>query len=468
MSVFRARNTVLGPFRHPFSLDLGANCKTAVFGPRKQALLDIIGGRVPDPQKTVSFPSFGRDLWPAQAIQMVKFGQGTSSSSLAPFVGARYESFRDEFDLTLSEVLRRYKPEAMSNARFGEIVESFDLTSLLENWYVGLSNGQSRRAQIAIALMRMPRLLVIDEPFLGLDLHNADLLSRNLAALDIPLVLGLRTSEQAPTFVDQIVYAGERVLEGAEAARAVTEAAQQLETRRAAKERAAESRRARHHSARDSVPSIEIRGLNVTFPHAREPILRNLELRVMPGERVRIQGPNGSGKSTLLALITADHPQSWSEKVVLFGEPREVGRHSYFQINQAIGVSSPELHAIFPKRLSIRESICTGFRSHFVPLRKLNETQEQHLQEVANKLSLDLDSPTPFGELSLSTQKLVLFARALLKQPRILILDEAFSGMTQTALDAAFSVLDEYDGAVLLVAHVEDEIPVFDRSFSLR
>lgn len=458
MAVFRANHTVLGKFVNPFSFELASNCKTAVYGPLKTELLDIISGKLPDPAKTVTYPAFGAELWPTQAIQLVKFGQG-SSTSKAPFVGARYESFRDEFDYTLLDVLNRGKPAGLSAAKFNEIINSFDLADLLSMWCVGLSNGQSRRAQIAVALMRQPKLLIVDEPFLGLDALNSAKLSAYFANLDLPLVIGLKDGELAPRFINQKLYAGKTVYTGNDAESEIARSLAAVN-----KFRKTKNSRAKPEFTN---PSIEIKNLTIKFADAAKPILDNLSLCIYDGERVRITGPNGSGKSTLLSVITADHPKSWTEKVVLHGEPRTVGKHSYFGINAGIGASSPEVHAIFPNRFNIIEAISTGFNTNFVPVRDLSIDQQKEIEFLTTELGLDINSKTRFGDMDTGTQKLVLFARALVKKPRILILDEAFSAVDQTQLERAFKLLDAYTGATLLVSHVEDELPAYDRTISL-
>lgn len=468
-AIFKANNAIVGKFKHPFSFELPIKSKTAVYGPYRSHLIDIISGRIMDPQKRITYPSFEKSLWPMQAVDVIRFGEGNSSSSKAPFIGARYESFRDEFDYTLEEVMQAARPKSFTDSQFKQIVDSFNLNQLMDRWSVGLSNGQSRRAQIAMALMKKPKLLIIDEPFLGLDKENTTLLSDVLETIQIPLIIGLRIGEDAPHWVNHYLFADkDGVVFDDEALKMIDSHKCEISQFRQDKLKVQHRMdiRDKNPVAR---PSIEFRGLQVKFADSDTYIFKNLEFKIADGERVRIQGPNGSGKSTLFALITADHPKSWSEKVVLFGEPRVVGKHSYFGINEDIGVSSPEIHAIFPKRLNIFQAISTGFASSLFPIKKtsLSSHQIDQMKSICDDLGLDLNDPTPFRDLSMPDQKMILFARAIVKSPRILILDEAFSTVPIAQMQLAFAVLEKYQGTVLIVAHLDDEAPPYNRSINL-
>nr|UJH94576.1 ABC.1 [Starmerella bombicola] len=466
--IFKANQAVIKKFKTPFSFEILPRAKCAVYGPLKSELLEIIAGKVADPSKRISYPGIGHDTWPSQAIQFTSFGQSNTSNASAPFVGARYESFRDEFDQSLIAVLKSRAPESMPSEKVLEIANQLDLHPFLDNWYVGLSNGQSRRAQLAIALLRQPKMLVMDEPFLGLDPSNRMKFSKILQQLPIPVVIGLRAGDPTPSWTSQLLFAAKDGISEGEYAQIQTEAERsqsklksdrrtlQLEQRKASRQGPVEP------------PIVELRNITIQFPNAETPLFENLSLKAYKGDRIHISGPNGSGKSTLLALLTADHPQSWSSEVFLNGEPLEVGKQSYFSINKQIGHSSPEVHAIFPKYLNTRRAISTGFSSSMFPATQLSAEQAVSIERVGRRLGLDLsDTKTRFGEMPLSKQKLVLFARALVKDPKLLILDEAFSTLSTSEIELAFQVLDEFEGAVFVVGHVENEIPVCDKQLAL-
>lgn len=272
-----------------------------------------------------------------------------------------------------------------------------------------------------------------------------------------------------------------------------------------------------------------------------------LHWTVRRGQRWAILGPNGSGKTTLVSLITSDHPQAYAQPVKLFGRSRlpEPGQPaiSLFELQSRIGHSSPEIHAFFPRQLSIRAAIESAFADTFLSKPKLDYekdldvsavlrhfrselapnddlTTDEDLNKIADgerdplppigkanrtdhfygaEEELDYADTVRFGDLSPAQQRLVLFIRALVHRPDIVILDEALSGLSANIRDKCLAFLDygqtqhkenryvitgttnqrgrvQYrrrpvlnpirftglspDQALLVISHVADEIPV--------
>lgn len=211
----------------------------------------------------------------------------------------------------------------------------------------------------------------------------------------------------------------------------------------------------------DAKTIIEIKDLTVT---GQKRILRDVSWTVKEGERWHLRGPNGkpvhlslrglagsrynlgSGKSTLLSMITGDHPQSYAHSITLFGKPRSA--IATIKLAEFIGHASPEISNSFPRRhipgaLTAYDAIATGFESIF-SYRKLNPSQTEQLQRLSNSFSLSrswLD--TLFAELSPADQSLALFLRAVVKSPRLLILDEPFSGMPEHMVTRCRQFIDE-------------------------
>lgn len=244
-------------------------------------------------------------------------------------------------------------------------------------------------------------------------------------------------------------------------------------------------------------PLIEMDGVRVQYGDT--PALGNwqqqvdneekdgLHWTVRRGQRWAILGPNGSGKTTLLSLITSDHPQTYALPIRLFGRSRlpEAGKPglSIFDLQSRMGHSSPEIHAFFPRQLSIRQALESAFADTF--LSKPNLTFERDLDVSAAlrffKAELDpnanasaeeptteQDPPSPlprlhrprkpldittdedidyaddirFGELTTDQQRVVLFLRALIHKPDLVILDEPFSGFPVTLRDKCIHFLE--------------------------
>lgn len=447
--VIEITNGLFKGFKKPIDLCINKNEHWVVLGPKKQYLLEILAGKhTPIPPTALKFPAFGHDSWPSQVISHVVFGQ---SSIKAPYLSARYESFRDEFDYSLETLL---KQKSSNSELIAQVAELLNLSHLKHQWFATLSNGQTRRAHLAMALLKEPEVLIVDEPFLGLDPENRNLLDQILKALPITVIISAQSASAVPDWTTHLAIANEdSVISGR------VREVEYVDPKRV------ETKKRDHKQIASRKPVIELRGITIKYRDTDRPLFDGLELTVKEGERLHIKGPNGSGKSTLLALITADHPKSWNEKVVLFGEPREVGKHSYFDINQQIGSTSPEIHSLFPRHLTLEQTIATGFGEGFIVPKNLTDKQKERIKTLANELEIDLNAE--FGESSLSKQKQALFARALVNDPKILILDEAFSTLNRAEITTAFKVLDNYQGAVLVIGHNQEEIPDCDNTLNL-
>ena len=239
-------------------------------------------------------------------------------------------------------------------------------------------------------------------------------------------------------------------------------------------------------------PVVEMEGVHVKY--GEKYILGNwkkvidglsvdgLWWNVRKGERWGIFGPNGqshcsaasvfylqylfmpgSGKTTILSLISSDHPQTYSLPIKLFGRSRlpQKGQPgiSIFDLQARIGHSSPEIHAFFPRRLTLRqtvenawadtflstpllnsfrnglvESCLRWFESELCPSSKATAKGDERFMGVPNT-DLDWSNQLRFGDVPFSSQRVALLLRAIVKKPDLLILDEAFSGMDDSIRD---------------------------------
>jgi ABC-type molybdenum transport system ATPase subunit/photorepair protein PhrA len=212
-------------------------------------------------------------------------------------------------------------------------------------------------------------------------------------------------------------------------------------------------------------PLIEMDGVRVQY--GSKPVLgdwvqgigkerlKGLYWTVRRGQRWAITGPNGSGKTTLLSLITSDHPQAYAQPMRLFGRTRlpEAGKPglSLFDLQAHMGQSSPEIHAFFPRQLSIRQAIESAFADTFLSKPRLDFEGGQDINAALAYFRPELDPNAQnkpasfprdtdgdagyadsirFANLTPAQQRVVLFLRAVIHKPDLVILDEPFSGMS--------------------------------------
>ena len=173
------------------------------------------------------------------------------------------------------------------------------------------------------------------------------------------------------------------------------------------------------------------------------------------GERWGIFGPNGSGKTTLISLVTSDHPQTYSAPVKLFQRSRlpspGVPGITIFDIQSRMGHASPEVHALFPKNLSVRRTLESAWSDTPITKPRLDdeasnrvdaclrwfeaELNPQHKEGDTSHGDVSWAKQSLFGGISFSAQRVALFLRATIRNPDIVILDEAFSGMDDLVRD---------------------------------
>jgi molybdate transport system ATP-binding protein len=389
-------------------------------------------------------------------VQLVSFKEESGVFSYGKhYYQQRFNFIEPQDDLTLGEFLRA--GTSATDGALRSAAEKLGVADLLPLSLIKLSNGQMRRARLAHALLAKPELLILDEPFLGLDATGREDVAALLGDLirgGLPIVLITRP-QTLPAWVTHVL-AMDRLTAAWKGPRAefpssvagLSEAGPRVSTGYAEP--------ASLRPATEDV--INLRHVNVAY--GDPPILRDLSWTVRAGERWAVLGPNGSGKTTLLSLICADHPQAYSNEVYLFGSRRGTGE-SIWEIKRRIGLVSPELHLYFTAPLTAFETAATGFFD-VLTYRPTTPEQAATVRRLFEEFGIATLADRPFARLSTGEQRLVLLVRALVKDPPLLILDEPFQGLDDESIDRARSWLDDRlqpDQTLIFVSHHAAEIP---------
>lgn len=233
-----------------------------------------------------------------------------------------------------------------------------------------------------------------------------------------------------------------------------------------------------------SEPHISIKDLTIPHPSpSLPPLMDKFNLTLSPGDSIRVIGPNGSGKSTFLAVLTADHPAAYASNIRYFGQTRlpEVGRPGVpiEKVQEHIGLVSPELNAIVPKwrndtNVKAVDVLLSGFSEtggvggFTKPKDGITAEQTERVKQMKAHFEglwpeeFDWET-TGFHDLPAEFQRLVLLLRATARNPKVLLLDEAFSGMVEELREKCWEWLeggwDNKSGALVVVSHVEEETP---------
>jgi molybdate transport system ATP-binding protein len=402
--------------------------------------------------------------FPAEILKRVSFRDAAGPFDFSRhYYQQRFNFVEPHDDLRVDAFLR--SGNQATDADVDAVVERLGLEALRTLSLIQLSSGQNRRARIARALLARPEWLLLDEPFLGLDVAGrsevADLLGELIrGGLRVLLI----TRGDLPDWVTHVLEL-DRLAVRWQGTRA------DFALQRCRRSTCGDAARAAEPElfpdllsppvrvpAVDAPPILELRGVHVSY--GERAILRDVSWTVRAGERWAVLGPNGSGKSTLLALLCGDHPQAYANDLWLFGRKRGSGE-SIWDIKRHIGMVSAELHLYFSEPLTAFQTAATGF-SDVLARRPTTLAQDALVRSLFDEFGLTDLGERPFARLSLGEQRLVLLLRALVKRPPLLILDEPFQAIDTRLIARVRDWLDHRlgpDQTLLFVSHHSEEIP---------
>ncbi len=189
-------------------------------------------------------------------------------------------------------------------------------------------------------------------------------------------------------------------------------------------------------------------------------VFEGLDFRVRPGEHTMIRGPNGSGKSSLLEMLTGDHPQAYANELWLFGRRRGTGE-TVWDIKKNVGIVSARLHRDYRVAGTIEEVLVSGLFDSIGVYVAPEASHRARARAWLAWLGMGLRADTPFHELSYGQQRLVLIARAAIKVPPLVVLDEPTAGLDDEnrarVLELVASLCAQEKSTVLFVTHRDDE-----------
>ncbi|KAI9313436.1 P-loop containing nucleoside triphosphate hydrolase protein [Dichotomocladium elegans] len=419
--------------------------------------------------------------YPSDHIHLVSFKEESGAFSYSGHYYQERFNFRSGFSMTelmllpsisfklLSDpdndvTLKHYlATEQSDDSAISKVAAQLDIAHLLPLSFVKLSNGQTRRARIARALLRRPSMLILDEPLMGLDIqHREKMLDMlgNMADSGLPVVLVLRPQDEFPSWATDVVALKDRKIDwmgtptdylerrDAEKAKDVAERKEYL-----AQHSASEKQQT---ASRDAV--VELKKVNVMYSGTK--ILNDISWTVRQGECWALLGPNGSGKTTLLSFLTGDHPQAYANELYLFGRRRGSGE-SIWDIKKRVGLVSPEVHLYFNQMLTGLEAAGTGFFDVVVP-RPLDGEQVKTIKKLFEDFGMGSLMSRSLRDMSSGEQRMVLLIRSLVKMPDLIIWDEPFQGLDSHMIKSINTWLEDHmraDQALILVTHHEEEIP---------
>ncbi len=199
---------------------------------------------------------------------------------------------------------------------------------------------------------------------------------------------------------------------------------------------------------------------NVTVKYEERVIVKDINWTINAGEFWQLVGPNGSGKTTLLTMINGDNPKAYNQDLTLFGRKKGTGE-TVWSIKQKIGYLTPSMTDLFNTRHTLEQMIISGFTDSIGLYKEPSDIQIRLADEWLELIEMSQLKKRVFCQLSLGQQRLALVARAMVKHPPLLILDEAMSGLDDHNASVVTNLINkiasESKTAILYVSHRIEE-----------
>lgn len=321
-----------------------------------------------------------------------------------------------------------------------------------------LSSGELRKLLIINALLSKADVMVLDNPYIGLDVASRTELDSLFVELEkegVSLVLLLSDPGDMPANTSMVV-----TIDNCEITSYTS-----IESYR------------NNEVLEDFVDDFKLpdavcsgaNNFDIAFSiqngHARygdKTIFENLDWTVKRGERWALHGRNGSGKSLLLSMVCADNPQGYANEIVLFDMKRGSGE-SVWEIKDHIGYVSPEMQLFFRSESKTVEIVAQGLRGTLNQYTRLSDKELNLAEEWLELLGIAELKFRKFNTLSSGEQRLVLVARAMIRQPWLLVLDEPFHGLDAKRISLLKSIInrmaEQNKITLIFVTHNQSELP---------
>jgi molybdate transport system ATP-binding protein len=412
-------------------------------GSGKTILTKAIAGQLFH-EGTVLFRS-GNELLQPAVLRVEQHYHFTNRSNVQQFYyQQRFNSIDADDAATVKEELFQLNTDV---ATINELLDIFGMTAHIDAPLLHLSSGEHKRFQLIKAFIQCPQILILDEPLTGMDNRSRGLLKKLIterAGAGLQFII-ICDEHDCPEVIDQTIY-----LDNGRQTLTLNQSLEEM------------------ISLPAELPVLtdfhnSIISMNETrIAYGEHVLLEGINWKVKNGDRWWLKGVNGSGKSTLLSLVTGDHPKAYTNDLFLFGRKRGSGE-SIWDIKSNIGYVSPELQWYFDNSMTAYQAVASGLFDTIGLFRQLNESQHLVVTSWLESFGLLSLQHKLLSFLSTSQQRLTLLARAMVKNPHLLILDEPCQGLDDRQGTAFTRLVDKLcedpNRTLIYVTHYEEELP---------
>ncbi|HCC51815.1 MAG TPA: molybdenum ABC transporter ATP-binding protein [Porphyromonadaceae bacterium] len=463
-------------FREPVSLTIEAGEHLAVTGPNgsgKSVLAQLITASYPLKEGKIIYDFYPSPVY--ENIKLIAFKDSYGPADSSYYLQQRWNSQ----DRDASPLVRDALGYVKNNSLRKQLFELFGIDEMIDKQMVLLSSGEMRKFQLTKVLLTEPRLLIIDNPFIGLDIFArkqlCDLLSNLTGAGAVQIILLLAKTDEIPGFITHIVPVCDMCC-GKKVSRdnfkneipdvpvireLIPPGVADNQVGCHVKDYSGKEECSCHAHVGDTGGTI-IAMRDVSVRYGSRTILKSLNWTVKRGEKWALLGQNGSGKSTLLSLVCADNPQSYACDISLFGRRRGSGE-SIWDIKKRIGYVSPEMHRAYSENIPAIDIVASGLHDSMGLYVRPKSEQFFICEWWMNVFGIMALRDRNFLQMSDGEQRLVLLARAFVKDPELLVLDEPMHGLDTVNRLLVRSVIEAFcrrdNKTLIMVTHYERELP---------
>ncbi|MBP5365468.1 MAG: ATP-binding cassette domain-containing protein [Bacteroidales bacterium] len=345
-----------------------------------------------------------------------------------------------------------------------DLVSLLHIKEVLDKRFIFLSSGELRKVQIFRALTDTARLMIIDNPYIGLDEESRGVVNDILRDLSrkrgIQIVLVLSNPRDIPDIIDRVLPIDDRrclPVQSREDFLADTALTGRLF---GIADGAAQIGDFEVNDDANYDNALIFNNVSVTY--YKKKILNEVTWQVRRGEKWALLGRNGCGKSTLLSLVCGDNPQAYINDITLFDRRRGTGE-TIWDIKSHIGYLSPDMHTYYQKDIPCIDVVASGLFDTIGLYRKISDSQRLAAARWLKFFHAEHLAERSFVRISYGEQRLILLTRVFVKQPSLLILDEPLHGLDARNKARARQIIEEYctnpSVTLIYVTHYTHEIP---------
>jgi molybdate transport system ATP-binding protein len=457
----------------PINIEIQQGEQIAIAGDNaagKSRLIEVLTGHYPLLMNEVKYDFSPSPLkMVSENLKYISFRDSYGDADGAYYYQQRWNQHDiDENTPTVGQLLKGIFKDAEQEKKLTEL---FHLDELTDKYIISLSSGELRKFQLTKALGAGPRVLIMDNPFIGLDAQTRDQLKELLQQLTeethLLIIMVLSKVDDIPDFITHIIP-----VEGLRILPKITRQEYQKQLQERKYQPLSEEKRdwilnlpqkdlqKENFYPQDGQEILKFN--NVSIRYGSRTILKDLNWTVHEGEKWALSGENGAGKSTLLSLVCADNPQAYACNIELFGHRRGTGE-SIWQIKRHIGYVSPEMHRAYLKDLPAIDIVASGLHDSVGLYTRPRPEQKQICLDWMDIFGIKELADRTFLKLSSGEQRLCLLARAFVKDPELLILDEPLHGLDLKNRALVKEIIDTFcqrpHKTLVMVTHYKQEFP---------